>query len=228
FSKYAATLQSFFRAEEKVNRKTYSHEEKASLIESVLERSTRECERVLRTISPQAMPVEKIRPISGTDTSVQFVAHENFMKKLERVRELAAHRLKTSSHAELLELALDLALQKLEPRPPKTDMRSNLITASAPKLAPSARKLSRYIPIETKRRVWVLASGRCEYIDHASGRRCEARRFLQVDHVRPFALGGGGEVSNLRLLCRAHNLFRARLTFIGFGRGFLEIGRAHV
>ncbi|WP_397427890.1 HNH endonuclease [Pseudolysinimonas sp.] len=38
-----------------------------------------------------------------------------------------------------------------------------------------------------------------------TGVRCLSRQFLELDHVKPRALGGGDEASNLRLLCRAHN-----------------------
>ncbi|MBI1859855.1 MAG: HNH endonuclease [Deltaproteobacteria bacterium] len=37
---------------------------------------------------------------------------------------------------------------------------------------------------------------------------------LQIDHVRPYAMGGSSrDLTNLRLLCRAHNLAKARLDF---------------
>jgi 5-methylcytosine-specific restriction endonuclease McrA len=46
--------------------------------------------------------------------------------------------------------------------------------------------------------------GRCTYVG-PDGRRCDATRGLQVDHVVPVAQGGGGEIGNLRLLCAQHN-----------------------
>ena len=36
---------------------------------------------------------------------------------------------------------------------------------------------------------------------------------LQVDHIRPYALGGASSVENLRLLCPSHNLFMAEKVF---------------
>jgi hypothetical protein len=52
----------------------------------------------------------------------------------------------------------------------------------------------------------------CSYVS-PTGKRCTARRFLEVDHVRPFALGGASEAANFRLLCRAHNAMYAERSF---------------
>ena len=51
-----------------------------------------------------------------------------------------------------------------------------------------------------------------------TGKRCKARGFLEFDHLHPHALGGSGDASNLRLLCRSHNRLAAEQAF----------GRAHV
>ena len=38
-----------------------------------------------------------------------------------------------------------------------------------------------------------------------SGRRCEARKRLECDHIVPVAKGGRTTLENLRLVCRSHN-----------------------
>ena len=86
---------------------------------------------------------------------------------------------------------------------------SRFFVASAQK----SGQTSRYIPAEVKRRVWARDKGRCSYMNPQSGRKCESRRFLHIDHILPFALGGKTTTDNLRLLCAGHNQFRARQTF---------------
>lgn len=54
----------------------------------------------------------------------------------------------------------------------------------------------------------------CSFIGD-DGVRCEARSFLQVDHIQPRALGGAGDASNARVLCAAHNQYEARRVFGG-------------
>ena len=74
----------------------------------------------------------------------------------------------------------------------------------------------RAIPAAVKRAVWRRDRGRCSYVDRTSGRRCGSQHLLQIDHVVPYAQGGGAEPNNLRLLCAAHH--RHRHAGAGFGR----------
>lgn len=55
---------------------------------------------------------------------------------------------------------------------------------------------------------------RCSFVGD-DGVRCEARTFLQVDHIQPRALGGTGDAANARVLCAAHNQYEARRVFGG-------------
>ena len=68
--------------------------------------------------------------------------------------------------------------------------------------------IGRAIPAAIKRAVWERDQGRCSYVDPATGRRCTSRHLLQIDHIRPWARGGGSEPHNLRLLCHAHHRHR--------------------
>ncbi|HYQ25959.1 MAG TPA: HNH endonuclease [Polyangiaceae bacterium] len=49
----------------------------------------------------------------------------------------------------------------------------------------------------------------CSYVA-PDGRRCSARRCLELDHVDPWAVGGESTIENFRLRCRAHNQRYAR------------------
>ncbi|MBN1607403.1 MAG: HNH endonuclease [Polyangiaceae bacterium] len=69
---------------------------------------------------------------------------------------------------------------------------------------------SAYTPAHVLRAVWERDQGRCTHVDPATGRRCDERRFIELDHVEPRAFGGPATVDNLRLTCRAHNQHAAR------------------
>jgi len=71
----------------------------------------------------------------------------------------------------------------------------------------------RYIPAAVRHAVMRRDGGQCTHVG-PDGRRCGARRYLDLDHIRPFALGGrSDEVENIRLLCKLHNQLRARETY---------------
>ena len=71
---------------------------------------------------------------------------------------------------------------------------------------------SRHIPAADARAVYERDAGQCTFVSE-DGRRCAARRSLEIDHVQPFAEGGASTSDNLRLRCRAHNQYRACLHF---------------
>ncbi|MEQ1875274.1 MAG: HNH endonuclease signature motif containing protein [Bdellovibrionia bacterium] len=66
---------------------------------------------------------------------------------------------------------------------------------------------NRYISIAVRNSIWGRDGGRCSFLDSKSGRRCNSRFKLEVDHIVPIAHGGNSDSTNLRLLCRAHNQF---------------------
>ena len=67
-----------------------------------------------------------------------------------------------------------------------------------------------YIPSSVKHQVWLRDEGRCTWED-AEGRRCEARHYLQFDHIRMVCHGGTDTTFNLRLRCGVHNRLVAQL-----------------
>ena len=68
-------------------------------------------------------------------------------------------------------------------------------------------KSKRYIPSMVRHCVWIRDQGKCTYICPKTKRRCSSNHLLQIDHIKPFSLGGTNEVDNLRLLCANHNQF---------------------
>jgi 5-methylcytosine-specific restriction endonuclease McrA len=92
----------------------------------------------------------------------------------------------------LLELLADQALKKTE------------AVKSDQTVAPISPKVTRSIPVSIRRQIWRRDQYQCTYRD-PTGRRCDSRRYLQVDHCLPFSAGGTHDPDNLRLVCGAHN-----------------------
>ena len=77
------------------------------------------------------------------------------------------------------------------------------------------------IPAAVRREVWKRDGGCCAWVGE-DGRRCCSRWQLEVDHIRPVALGGTSTADNLRLLCRAHNMLHAEQVY---GREHMDRAR---
>ncbi len=80
--------------------------------------------------------------------------------------------------------------------------------AGAATAAAKPRASGRAIPAVVKRQVWQRDGGRCSYVDRQTGRRCNSRHLIEMDHILPYALGGSAVPGNVRLLCGVHHRHR--------------------
>jgi 5-methylcytosine-specific restriction endonuclease McrA len=176
----------------------------------------------------------RIQPLSGHTYRITFTASETLKRKLERAQELCSHATAPSNLASLIERALDCLISHEEkrrfaipPEKPKAEARAARLhekvsncprsrdasrNGNRPHHVRDKRKRSRRIPAAVRRAVWQRDGGQCSFIDD-SGRRCTERHWLEIDHVVAHARGGPSTLENCRLLCRGHNMHRARLAF---------------
>jgi hypothetical protein len=85
--------------------------------------------------------------------------------------------------------------------------------ASTPPASGPTSRVSR----STRRQVLERDGLRCSFRAE-NGVQCDARTWLEDDHIHPRARGGSNETDNIRFLCRAHNQWQAERTY----------GRAHM
>ena len=124
--------------------------------------------------------------------------------------------------AEILEQALDVALDKKDPKrklerrkarqkaskaKPRPDEMSRVVAPGVPRVKDEPAR-SRYIPSAAIERVHARGKHQCEY-KSVDGRRCRSRTGLQVEHEQPFAIFRSHDERFLRLLCPAHNRLAA-------------------
>ena len=84
--------------------------------------------------------------------------------------------------------------------------------------SPTRNSATRYIPVAIRDQVLERDGYQCSFVS-AEGKRCTSRADLEIDHILPVGRGGDSEVSNLRVLCRPHNLERA---YENFGEEFVR------
>ncbi|MGZ3696929.1 MAG: HNH endonuclease [Bdellovibrionota bacterium] len=185
-------LQDFIHREEK--KAPVSIEQKRELWKKVEGLSKRKCEKVLAEISPEVLPREKMRTLTGTHSELKLVISLELEEKLEKLKNRFAHQLQDpNSKAELIELMANKLLEKKTVR-------------TSPGSRPT-KSDTRYISAKDRRALETRSGGQCEY-EH-SGVRCLSKFALQIDHVMPYGQGGKSELGNLRILCRQHNHLHA-------------------
>jgi 5-methylcytosine-specific restriction endonuclease McrA len=154
---------------------------------------------------PTARPL--VQRLSESRYRVQLTASARLRDKLEYARSLMSHRNPSGDLAAVVEEALEVLIEKLE----KAKLgRTERPRAATPPKDPG--DVSRAV----RREVVERDDFRCSFVGQ-NGERCSSRERLELDHRIPRALGGSGDPSNIRLLCRAHNIYAAGQVF----------GRAH-
>lgn len=160
-------------------------------------------------------------------------------KKLTRLREIFSHHKDAlGGYGDLMELMADELLKKADPLEKKTprvnptesyETKPNLTSPkkSQPAESPQGQNIqadacvaeplrtttagnsSRYIPVKIKNEIYQRDEAQCSYVDPQSKRQCGSKRFLNIDHITPLAVGGKTSLGNCRLLCAAHNQLAA-------------------
>ncbi|HEY6102294.1 MAG TPA: HNH endonuclease [bacterium] len=150
-----------------------------------------------------------VTPLGLKRYRVQFTATAEFCDKLCLAQDLLRHQIPDGDLTEILDRALTVLLESLAKERFATTDRPRRRGADQ---GGGSTTVTRHIPAEVKRAVWLRDGGRCAFVGH-SGRRCSTRGFLEFHHIVPYAEGGEATVKNIELRCRAHNQYEAALHF---------------
>ena len=183
----AAALGQFMKRE----KKTVS--EIQSILPEVENKSSREVERMLLPETTAPKP-DRIKPVSKTTTQITIEVDEEFMALLKRAEEIAG-----SSAKETLKKTLQAYIRSKRPEPRRAAHPAPEVEAEV------SPPQGRYIPAQERRLVRKRSGDQCEHRDKITGRRCDARRFLEFHHCDPYAYGGAHSVRNMKHLCHAHH-----------------------
>ncbi len=184
--------QSFF-TKQKRKAQPYSDEKKRDVLKLVDNFSSRECEKTLLKLDPESIKSDRQRRLTETLTELKLMVDDKFLNKAEQIKNRYSHTKPNATTKEILELSMDEVLRE------KNTKRKNL---NAP--LPSAPK-GRHISASLRDAVWEKSGNQCSFVHEKTGRRCQSRKFLEIDHIKPFSKGGVTELDNLQLLCDAHN-----------------------
>jgi len=144
---------------------------------------------------------------------LRFSVDAELFARLEEAKSLLSGKYPKGVKLEdVFEEALEVLLEKRSPK--RRDARRE---KRKPKEAPvkqhsTGPKVGRHIPQSIRDQVYQRDQGCCSFIGQ-DGQRCASRFDLEVHHINPFARGGGHQLDNLALRCRAHNLHEAERDF---------------
>lgn len=189
-----AQAQGAFRREEMRSGLRMTVEKKCEIVKQIEGKSAQETERVLVSFFPEENAArESLRPINETESKLHLILEKEAIEALERAKELLSHVMPGASWSQIVaHLAKDFVNRK-------DPVQKNSVAVN-----PCVKK---------------KAEGKCEYRDPTTSKQCGSRYQIELDHVRPKAMGGDDKPENLRVLCRAHNFYEAEKQL---GRTFMN------
>ena len=220
----AASVYRFFKNENKVNPEAISKEMKINILEQLENKSARECEKTLFSLSSQpAIHSERTKVVSETLTEIHVLADDELMKKLGIVKGLLAHQEPNASYGALLKKLCDIAIEKLSPPKPKRNSKEKDVSATTQGPTTSHEASSQATPLLEKNRsvatveyqkyqnsfqrkalskaikyeVFKRDKGKC--VD------CGSQHALEYDHKTCLSLGGSNDINNIQLRCKKCN-----------------------
>jgi hypothetical protein len=172
-------------------------------------------------VAPRARRAE-VEPLTADLRRMHLTVSRRLLDKLARARDVLSHSHPGASEETILELGLDLVIQRHAKRrgigaKPRKTTRAPEAPPTAPPCPPTPPaaapppppRRSRHAPAEVWRAVWARDGGRCVW-PLENGGVCGSTRQLELDHVEGFALGAGTTVDECRILCRFHQDVSAR------------------
>jgi 5-methylcytosine-specific restriction endonuclease McrA len=199
------------------------------ILDRVRGKSCRTVERVIAEFLPPiqfrdrvesvsvSMPVDKSTPGAGSVVKVmrlvQLLADEEQLQLFNKVHDLLNTQPDRMSFADAMTIVYTEYYERHSPlaRHARRETKKGVVGPDS-RRRESGDAQSRHIPDEVRDAVFVRDHGTCTFTA-ADGTHCESTRGVQVDHIRPFAVGGVHDPSNLRLLCAAHNRRAAEKAF---------------
>jgi hypothetical protein len=202
------TLTSLAKVASHMRREGLNPGETRALVKDTLGQSVTALEKhLLRVAEIEPARIERTKVVSKELTRLTLDVDDDFMARVNRIRELKGNPVLPLS--EIFGSAMELFIQKKDPT-----LKHPIETAKPDEEAPVVRPAevparSRYIRANDRRAVSIRAAHQCQYMHEGSGKRCDSRSGLQMEHRIPFAKRGSSREENLLLYCAAHNRLRA-------------------
>jgi hypothetical protein len=192
-----AQVQAAIQTHEKFVGEKLNAENKSRIIQSVEKLNADDTQRSLITFFPElAGEAKKTRTTVITPDISRLAINlpNETLDLIKRAQELLSHSIPDGSQAEVIKMVFEDFLARKDPL--------RKATQSAGTCRSTATK---------RREVFHKAESKCEFVDHKTKTVCGSTYQVQIDHIKPKAIGGGDEPENLRCLCPRHNLYMAEV-----------------
>lgn len=204
-------VQKCLTAESKQGR-TLTVEQAQDLLQKIENKNLFETEKILATELDLPLKAhETTKPQKDDSIRLEITLTSEEFETLQKAKSLLSHTCPEGSWAQVITvLAKKFSQNKLGKISAKVSSATQSFAAKE-----VSTKYRPFLPINTQRELLKKAQYKCEYRDHQTHNACNSTYQLQIDHIKPLSLGGGQEITNLRILCRTHNNLMAKRSGLG-------------
>jgi hypothetical protein len=164
-------------------------------------------------------PPTVVEPKTAELSRVHVTVPRRVLEKLAAAKDALSHSLPHASDADVLEVALDLIIDRHRKRRGIGAKPRKKVAGEGPETSagtvpppPPPRGRSRHAPADVWRAVWERDGGRCVWPLEGGG-VCGSTRRIELDHVDGWALGADTTAERCRLLCDHHKDVHARALY---------------
>jgi 5-methylcytosine-specific restriction endonuclease McrA len=156
-----------------------------------------------RGLSPQRNEEpDRVEPLTAELRRIHVTVDREFLELLDATRDALSHSHPGATTSELLKVCMKRVLAE------KAKQKG---IVERPRKEPSACCSDDHIPAHVKRAVWKRDGGKCQWPLAGGGGICGSTTRLEFAHRVAKARGGKATAENIRLLCRVHNQYEARV-----------------
>ena len=185
---HVGVAHSLFKHEKKLGQ-PLTTDQKLEVFEAIAGQSIRQAQAIAQSFASEKMRHKDfVKPLGDGRNLFTGELTNEVLEKLEKLRGLFAHKNPDATFNDLMDQALDHALEQLKPA------------------KPSSRKTQPESKAEIRRQIWLRDGNACTC--------CGSTFAVQEDHIIPESMGGEYTLENMRLLCRACNQ-RAAIETLG-------------
>jgi hypothetical protein len=155
--------------------------------------------------APLSRPAARdvVDPLTAELSRLSITVSPAFLAKLRAARDALSHCMPGATTEDILSAGLDLVLAEAAKRRG---------AVQRPQEKPRPSKDPGHVTAAVRRAVFERDGGCCQFPVDGGG-VCGSTYQVEVDHLTPKALGGTARLEDLRLACRAHNIYAARQVF---------------
>ena len=158
-----------------------SIEDRRDILDKAVLKTTAETQALIIERNPDIKKKDIINPIDGNESRVHITLSKDTLEKMGELKALK----KIYNTDEIINYALEIALSGHKKKYEKVRKQKSVATT--------------IVPSSTVKKLRLRAGDRCEY------EGCREKHNLEIEHIVPRAKGGGHNLENLKLYCRAHN-----------------------